>query len=89
VPPADATLAELVGPTMRLDFDKGTPLAEQFTRAGNRKKVGRKHDKRIGPTHHGARVDGQRMFRAQLDARWAKVKQKIRAYWRGERDEHP
>ena len=74
---------------MRLDFDHKTPLAEQFTRGGNRKKVGRKHDKRLGPTRYGARMDGQRCFRVQLDARWEKVKVQIRRYWRGERDDYP
>jgi hypothetical protein len=74
---------------MRLDFDHKTPLSEQFTRAGNRKKVGRKHDKRLGPTHYGARQDGQRKFRRLLDAKWERVKAEVRKYWRGERAEHP
>ncbi len=74
---------------MRIDFDHKTPLAEQFTRAGNRKKVGRKHDKRLGPTRYGARQDGQARFRRATAAKWEKVKEQIRRYWRGEREEHP
>lgn len=74
---------------MRLDFDHKTSLAEQFTRAGNRKKVGRKHDKRLGPTHYGARRDGYMKFRRLLDAKRERFNAEVRKYWLGQRGEHP
>lgn len=74
---------------MRIDFDHKTPLAEQFTRAGNRKKVGRKHDKRLGPTRMGARRDGKSKFAGVIRAKFAKFKREVRRYWTGERAEHP
>lgn len=74
---------------MRIDFDHTTPLAEQYVRAGNRKKVGRKHDQRLGPTRYGVRAAGHQKFRTILAARRHKRGLQIGRYWRCERDTHP
>lgn len=75
---------------MRMTFDAKTPLLEQQMRAAGRKKVGRKHNHKIGPGKTALAAQRKRKFAATKRAiRWKRFQDAVRAYWLGERDTYP
>lgn len=71
---------------MRMQFPSSMPIWEQIERAQKRKQVGRKHDKRIGPTRKKKK---QPPDRVKHDAAWRKYRERVILYWAGARDEFP
>ena len=69
---------------MKLTFGPDTPLPEQLTRSWSRKKVGRKHDHRPGPTRKGRRREDM-----ILAGKWKAYQRQVRFYFEGKRDTHP
>jgi hypothetical protein len=68
---------------MRQSFDQNVPLAEQIKRI-IKSATGRKHQHRIGPGRKR-----QKQPNPKLLAKKRKLKKRVRAYWKGETNEHP
>lgn len=66
---------------MKLDFPSTMPRSEQLIRSGERRRVGRKHDKRIGP----GKVKPKQCD-PKTRAAWRTYKAQFGEYMRGLRD---
>jgi len=70
---------------MRMNFPAGTPPHEQLERAGERKRVGRKHNKTLGPGRKKAQPGRDR----KRDAAFRKYSEQMTLYFQGRRDTLP
>lgn len=69
---------------MMLTFDRKIPRKIQLSRSRRRKRKGRKHEHRIGPTRKQPRgVDLMKLGKAK------KRSKQIQEFWNGEREKHP
>lgn len=73
---------------MRQSFDKKVPVIEQRMRVAGAKQVGRKHNHVRSHDKERTLEEGKRRA-AHRRMTFAKFKAKVRAYWRGEREEYP
>ena len=69
---------------MKMAFPSGMPLWQQIELAQARKKVGRKHNKTVGPTRKKRSATDQR-----TSAAMRKYKAEMGLYFRGLRDSRP
>ena len=70
---------------MKMMFPSDMPIWEQLKRAGERKRVGRKHNKTVGPGRQKKLPHGSAMKKAA----WRKYKEQMSLYMRGLRDTRP
>lgn len=70
---------------MRMTFPSDMPLHEQLRRAGERKRVGHKHNHTIGP----GRQKKQPNRDAKRKAAWRKYREQVGLYFQGHRDTMP
>ena len=70
---------------MRMIFPSDMPIWEQLQRAGERKRVGRKHNHTIGP----GKAKKQPSRDAKRKAAWRAYKEQFGLYMRGLRDTMP
>lgn len=70
---------------MRIDFPSTMPLHEQLQRLSERKRVGRKHCHKIGPT----RAKKQPPNDQTRKAAWRKYREQVALYFQGHRDTMP
>jgi hypothetical protein len=70
---------------MKMCFPSDMPLHEQLRLSGERRRVGRKHTKTIGP----GRQREQPSRDLKTKAAWRKYKEQVALYFRGLRDTMP
>lgn len=70
---------------MRMHFDSSVPIWEQLQRTSSRRKCGRKHEHRIGPTRQKAETPRN----VKVEAAWRKYHEQVSLYFQGFRDTHP
>lgn len=82
--------AHRVSEAMRKSFDQSVPLHEQLARGSKTVSTGRKHQHRIGPGKKAEKaLKAAAIVNGMKKSKAARIKAKVRAYWAGEKEEHP